>query len=165
MRSSSATPPHQCCTAGYLLTALDWTALGLSQSREQVSLVVVLVLYTLCFLVTMFSARERRHRDRSLKLSVHCEPELSSKLLSSVETTSDPGYESEETERGEERGGGGGGSVWPRLRTNRITAVMRRCGPARLLSSISRLVLNVNISHISFSQIFISTLPDPVFAS
>ena len=123
---------------------------------------LVLVLYTLCFLVTMFSARERRHRDRSLKLSVHSEPhcdhpDLSKNLLSSVETTSDPGYESEEAERGEERGGGGGGSVgtvWPRLRTNRIIAGMRRCGPTKLLSSFSRLVLNVKIFLLS-SQIFI----------
>ena len=86
------------------MTALDWTALGLSQSREQVSIVLVLVLYSLCFLVTMFSARERRHRDRSLKLSVHCDPGpgLTKSLLSSVETTSDPGYESEDTERADQ---------------------------------------------------------------
>ena len=141
--------PYQHCTAGYLLTALDWTALGLSQSREQMSIVLVLVLYTLCFLVTMFSAKERRYRDRSLKLSTHSEPELSKKLLSSVETTSDPGYESEDAERGEERGGGAGGggaggTVWPRLRANRIIVGLRRCGPTKLLSAISRLLLNVN---------------------
>ena len=85
---------------GYLLTALDWTALGLTQSREQVSIVLVLVLYAICFLVTMFSAKEKRLR--TVKLCV-TDPEVSRKLMSSVETTSDPGYESDE-EAGEAGG-------------------------------------------------------------
>ena len=125
--------------AGYLLTALDWTALGLSQSREQVSIVLVLILYTACFLVTMFSARERRHRN--IKLSVTSDSDLTNKLLSSVETTSDPGYESEETERGEERGERG--RRWPRLTSGRIVGGLRRCGPTKILTAIPKIVFNV----------------------
>ena len=88
---------------GYLLTALDWSSLGLSGvgSREQVdlvnylfckkklqcyqvSIVMVLLLYAACFLVTMFSARERRHRRPSL--SEEMVDTQVSKLLTSVET-------------------------------------------------------------------------------
>ena len=93
---------------GFLLTALDWSILGLQWvgSREQVSkfkmlllllpiskiklqyyqvsIVMVLLLYAACFLVTMFSARERRHRRPSL--SEEMVDTQVSKLLTSVET-------------------------------------------------------------------------------
>ena len=93
---------------GFLLTALDWSILGLHWvgSREQVSkfkmlllllpiskiklqyyqvsIVMVLLLYAACFLVTMFSARERRHRRPSLSEEV-VDTQVS-KLLTSVET-------------------------------------------------------------------------------
>ena len=93
---------------GFLLTALDWSILGLHWigSREQVSkfkmlllllpiskiklqyyqvsIVMVLLLYAACFLVTMFSARERRHRRPSL--SEEMVDTQVSKLLTSVET-------------------------------------------------------------------------------
>ena len=122
---------------GYLLTALDWTALGLSElgSREQISIVIVLVLYGICFLVTMFSARERRYR--SLALGVRCDPEVAfTSVLSNVETTSDPGYESDEP-----------GPIThpslPRLTGNRINLMLRRCRPGKILSSVPRIILNV----------------------
>ena len=94
---------------GFLLTALDWSILGLQWvgSREQVSkfkmlllllpiskiklqyyqvsIVMVLLLYAACFLVTMFSARERRYRRPSLSEEV-VDTQLVSKLLTSVET-------------------------------------------------------------------------------
>ena len=94
---------------GFLLTALDWSILGLQWvgSREQVSkfiillllytniyiiyylyyqvsIVMVLLLYAACFLVTMFSARERRYRRASL--SEEMVDTQVSKLLTSVET-------------------------------------------------------------------------------
>ena len=93
---------------GFLLTALDWSILGLHWvgSREQVSklkmlllllpiskiklqyyqvsIVMVLLLYAACFLVTMFSARERRYRRPSL--SEEMVDTQVSKLLTSVET-------------------------------------------------------------------------------
>ena len=93
---------------GFLLTALDWSILGLQWvgSREQVSkfkmlllllpiskiklqyyqvsIVMVLLLYAACFLVTMFSARERRYRRPSL--SEEMVDTQVSKLLTSVET-------------------------------------------------------------------------------
>ena len=93
---------------GFLLTALDWSILGLQWvgSREQVSkfiisllllpiskiklqyyqvsIVMVLLLYAACFLVTMFSARERRHRRPSISEEV-VDTQVS-KLLTSVET-------------------------------------------------------------------------------
>ena len=50
----------------------------------QVSLVMVLLLYAACFLVTMFSARERRYRRPSL--SEEMVDTQVSKLLTSVET-------------------------------------------------------------------------------
>ena len=45
---------------------------------------MVLLLYAVCFLVTMFSARERRHRRPSL--SEEMVDTQVSKLLTSVET-------------------------------------------------------------------------------
>ena len=45
---------------------------------------MVLLLYAVCFLVTMFSARERRHRRASLSEEVV--DTQASKLLTSVET-------------------------------------------------------------------------------
>ena len=93
---------------GFLLTALDWSILGLQWvgSREQVSkfkmlllllpiskiklqyyqvsIVMVLLLYAACFLVTMFSARERRYRRPSI--SEEMVDKQVSKLLTSVET-------------------------------------------------------------------------------
>ena len=125
--------------AGYLLTALDWTALGLTQSREQVSIVLVLVLYALCFMVTMFSAKERRHR--SLKLAVTCNPEATRKLINNLETTSDPGYESDEEEVGEDKGLPG--RTWPRVTADRIVVGLRRCGPGKILTSIPKIIINV----------------------
>ena len=119
--------------AGYLLTALDWTALGLTQSREQVSIVLVLVLYALCFMVTMFSAKERRHR--SLKLAA------TRKLINNLETTSDPGYESDEEEVGEDKGLPG--RTWPRVTADRIVVGLRRCGPGKILTSIPKIIINV----------------------
>ena len=128
---------------GYLLTALDWTALGLSDfgSREQISIVMVLVLYGACLLVTMLSARERRYRA----LVPGRDPELALTKLSEEreETTSDPGYESDETSLTEP---GPISQPWtlPRLTVTRIILMLRRCRPGKMLSSLPRMVLNVN---------------------
>jgi len=95
-----------------------------------------------CFMVTMFSARERRHR--TMTMAVKSDPEMcvTSKLINNMETTSDPGYESDD---GETRVLGDAtrvDRVLPRLTGNRIILMMRRCGPSKLVSSISKLILN-----------------------
>ena len=134
---------------GYLLTALDWTALGLSDfgSREQISIVMVLVLYGVCLLVTMFSARERRYRALAPGPR---DPEmaLTSKLVSAEreETTSDPGYESDETSLAEP--GPHTDPAWtrPRLTLTRIILMLRRCRPGKMISSLPRMALNVTTS-------------------
>ena len=132
---------------GYLLTALDWTALGISDfgSREQISIVMVLVLYGACLMVTMFSARERRYRA----LAPGRDPEmaLTSKLCSTEreETTSDPGYESDETSLAEP---GPHKEAWtrPRITVARIILMLRRCRPGKMISSLPRMALNVTTS-------------------
>ena len=46
-----------------LLLALDWAKFGLTVgSREQTAFLLVLVLYVLCWVVTMVAAREKPHR-------------------------------------------------------------------------------------------------------
>ena len=121
---------------GYLLTALDWSIIGLDfGSREQISIVLVLILYGVCFVVTMISARERRHRTDHEQLVL-----VTSKLINNMETTSDPGYESEETPEDRvktER-------MLPRVTGNRIVLAMRRCGPGYLLTIIRKIIINVS---------------------
>ena len=121
---------------GYLLTALDWSIIGLDfGSREQISIVLVLILYGVCFVVTMISARERRHRPDHEQLVL-----VTSKLINNMETTSDPGYESEETPEDRvktER-------MLPRVTGNRIVLAMRRCGPGYLLTIIRKIIINVS---------------------
>jgi len=73
---------------GYLLTALDWANVGITVgSREQTAFLIVLVLYLICYGVTMVAARERQYRpgDRLDKGDT-------AGLL--PETSSDPGYAS-----------------------------------------------------------------------
>jgi len=132
---------------GYLLTALDWTSMGLSSfgSREQISIVIVLILYGICFMVTMMSAKERRFRTMTMSVRSDSELGVATKLIgNSVETTSDPGYESEDAELLPEtsRASGHGDRVLPRVTGNRIILMMRRCGPGKLMSSISKIILN-----------------------
>ena len=46
-----------------LLLALDWAKFGLTVgSREQTAFLLVLVLYVVCWVVTMVAAREKPHR-------------------------------------------------------------------------------------------------------
>ena len=48
---------------GYLLPALDWAKFGLTVgSREQTAFLLVLILYVLCWAITMVAAREKPHR-------------------------------------------------------------------------------------------------------
>ena len=120
---------------GYLLTALDWASFGLKVgSREQTALIIVLVLYVGCFLITMFSARERQFRVLSLEdrdIDIH------TKLLN-AETTSDPGYESDESEKLNRS------PLWPRIKGNRAVLSLRRCSPMKILTAPSKLILNVS---------------------
>ena len=140
---------------GYLLTALDWSALGLSDfgTREQISIVMVLILYGACLLVTMLSARERRYRALGPGRG---DPEMAlTSKLSNLETTSDPGYESDETSLGEP--GPHTDPTWtlPRVTGTRIILMMRRCRPGKLLSSAPRMVLNVRIFNVKLVNIFL----------
>ena len=81
-----------------------------------------------------------------MTMAVKCDPEMcvTSKLINNMETTSDPGYESDEadligdTPRVDR--------VLPRLTGNRIILMMKRCGPSKLVSSISKIILNVSIN-------------------
>ena len=134
---------------GYLLTALDWTALGLGSdfgTREQISIVMVLILYGACLLVTMLSARERRYRALT---PGRADPEMALTLtskLSNVETTSDPGYESDETVTADTGPHTDPSWTLPRLTGTRLILMLRRCRPGKMLSSLPRMALNVNIA-------------------
>ena len=58
-----------CIDPHLLLLALDWAKFGLTVgSREQTAFLLVLVLYVVCWAVTMIAAREKPHRvDRCLR--------------------------------------------------------------------------------------------------
>ena len=120
---------------GYLLTALDWASLGFSAgNREQTALILVLVLYLGCFLITMFSAHERPFRVLNLDdrdIDIH------SKLING-ETTSDPGYESDEDESLKMS------PLWPRIKGNRAIVSLRRCSPMKILTAPPKIILNVS---------------------
>ena len=107
---------------------------------------MVLLLYAACFLVTMFSARERRYRRASVP-EVRGDTRVSL-LLSQVETGSDPGYESGEDS--EHRALGAEHRLLPRLTSNRIILMLRRCGPGKLVFSLPKLALNVRKSISNF---------------
>ena len=122
---------------GYLLTALDWGSIGLKiGSREQTALIIVLVLYLGCFLITMFSARERQFRILSLD---DRDVDIHTKLLN-AETTSDPGYESDETESPSKKS-----PLWPRIKGNRAILSLRRCRPLKILTAPPKIILNVGV--------------------
>ena len=149
---------------GYLLTALDWSALGLSHlgTREQISIVMVLILYGACLLVTLLSARERRYR---VLAPGRGDPEMAhTSKLSNLETTSDPGYESDETSPGEL--GPHTDPHWslPRVTGTRIILMMRRWRPGKLLSSVPRMVLNVKIFKVKYVTCIFTRILDFVLA-
>lgn len=133
------------CT-GYLLTALDWAKFGVvfGGTREQTAFLLVLVLYLCCWGVTMLAARERQHRPQERTCQVErgeVRAGLLGKdhLLGQAETSSDPGYGSEEE-----------GAEPPGVRWKRpLTSLPRRCllasllcRPLALLSSSLRLLLS-----------------------
>lgn len=134
---------------GYLLTALDWNSLGFSAgNREQTALVIVLVLYVGCFLITMLSAHERPFRALSLDdrdIDIH------TKLLN-AETTSDPGYESDESEILNRS------PLWPRIKGNRAILSLRRCSPMKILTAPPKIILNALCLPLNFCRT-ISTAP------
>jgi len=115
---------------GYLLTALDWSSYGISLgNREQTALVIVLILYLACFLVTLVSAREKPFRVLSLDGDIH------TKLLN-TETASDPGYESDESEVRTRS------PLWPRFKANRALISLRRCSPSKIFNALPKIFLN-----------------------
>ena len=60
---SNAVHSFQCAFPYLLLLALDWAKFGLTVgSREQTAFLLVLVLYIVCWAVTMIAAREKPHR-------------------------------------------------------------------------------------------------------
>jgi len=136
---------------GYLLTALDWGSIGLKiGSREQTALIIVLVLYLGCFLITMFSARERQFRILSLD---DRDVDIHTKLLN-AETTSDPGYESDETESPSKKS-----PLWPRIKGNRAILSLRRCRPLKILTAPPKIILNALCLPLNFSRTISSAPP------
>jgi len=135
---------------GYLLTALDWASLGFSAgNREQTALILVLVLYLGCFLITMFSAHERPFRVLNLDdrdIDIH------SKLLN-AETTSDPGYESDEDESLKMS------PLWPRIKGNRAIVSLRRCSPMKILTAPPKIILNALCLPLNFYRTIASAPP------
>lgn len=116
---------------GYLLTAIDWTTVGLTANlglsagnREQTALVLVLVLYVICFIITMMSAWEK--------------PYSPSGYLQYSETVSDPGYESEE-----ERLPTAALLKSPPRSKLRPAFSLKKCSAARLVVTLMKLTKNV----------------------
>merc|ERR1719225_1118842 len=136
---------------GYLLTALDWGSIGLKVgSREQTALIIVLILYVCCFLITMFSVRERQFRVLSLD---DRDVDIHTKLLN-AETTSDPGYESDETESPNKSS-----PLWPRIKGNRAILSLRRCRPLKILTAPPKIILNALCLPLNFYRTISSAPP------
>ena len=75
-----------------------------------------------------------------------------SKLVTSgsEETTSDPGYGSDDNDIIVQVSAGAGDRVLPRVTGNRIILMFKRCGPGKLISSIPKILLNVSLLLLQF---------------
>jgi len=135
---------------GYLLTALDWAKFGLTVgSREQTAFLLVLVLYVVCWVVTMVAAREKPHRIERLEKNSESEVlGLISKVdkVGNQETGSDPGYGSDEEVESQV------GPRWsrprsllPRVRCSLSSVLHLICTLPRLL--VHMVALPVNFYH------------------
>merc|ERR1719209_1689752 len=98
----------------------------------------------------MFSARERQFRVLSLD---DRDVDIHTKLLN-AETTSDPGYESDETESPSKSS-----PLWPRIKGNRAILSLRRCRPLKILTAPPKIILNALCLPLNFYRTISSAPP------
>jgi len=128
---------------GYLLTALDWAKLGVMVgSREQTAFLLVLFLYLGTWAVTMVAAKEKPLKVDKVD---------SCPLVVVGETSSDPGYGSEED-----------GEQLPRWSRRPRFLLPRRCSPTALLSFPLSLLSSIRSLIHSLPRLGLQTLTLPI---